>query len=91
MGQNTLACPEVEAIIVIGAANLAAFECPGFEIRFFVRTLSRERKVFSLDKRQKNLAPAEIDLFHRSHRQLTHPSYWNVSNSHRQAAAFCSR
>jgi len=81
--QHALTCLKVEAIIVIRAANLSAFECAGFKISLFVRTLSREREIFSLDERQKNLASAEIDLFHRPRRQLTHPSYWNVTYSHR--------
>jgi hypothetical protein len=82
-GQNALTRLKIEAIIVIGAANLPAFERTGLEIRFFVRTLSREREIFSLDERQKNLASAEIDLFHRPRRQLTHPSYRDVTYSHR--------
>jgi hypothetical protein len=75
---------------VVGAADLAAFKDPSFKIGVFMGTLPGEREIFSFDKRQENLTPAQIDLFHCPRRQLTGPGYRNIGYSHDQAAAFCS-
>jgi hypothetical protein len=83
--------PKIETIIVIHATNSFAVEGRSLEIRFFVRTLSRKGEIFSADERQQCLAPAEIDLFHRTGRPLPHPRHWDVAQAHRQAAAFRSR
>jgi len=57
---------EVKTIAMVVATQLDSVEqlSGRLQIRLFVRTLPRKRKIFPLDERQQHLTSAEVDFFH---------------------------
>lgn len=88
--QRAFAGMEIEAVIMIVAADLRAVERTRPEVRIFVGALARECEILSTNIGEKDGAAAEIDFFHLSRGQLIELCDRNIGDAH-QAAAFCSR